>query len=75
MSLKFCTCVEELILRGVKAAGMNVYFRAAIFEWQGGSGLESASSSSSSSSPASQFKDGTKTKAHTEELPNCLEPS
>ena len=73
MSLKFCTCVEELILRGVKAAGMNVYFRAAIFVWQGGSGLESASSSSSS--PASQFKDGTKTKAHSEELPNCLEPS
>ena len=72
MSLKFCTCVEEPILRGVEAAGMNVYFRAAIFVWQGGSGLESASSSSS---PASQFKDGTKTKAHSEELPNCLEPS
>ena len=71
MSLKFCTCVEEPILRGVEAAGMNVYFRAAIFVWQGGSGLESASSSS----PASQFKDGTKTKAHSEELPNCLEPS
>lgn len=38
MSLKSCTCVEELILRAwVEEAGMNVYFRAAIFVWQGGS--------------------------------------
>ena len=38
-------------------------------------GKEGVRSASSSSMPASQFKDGTKTKAHSEELPNCLEPS